>query len=214
MRSFSFPGHYGGCYKSMKLTAQLVRLLNNTMLIELQKYRSLTFSLWIFALIFSACSSANSVEPGPLPVLSTPIADSPIAAAELYLAQSQVEAVPQIFQSTLLLDRHGELIAELFGEGRRIWRPLSALSSNLISATLATEDASFFNNVGIDAPRIVVATLRNLQRGQIVSGASTITMQLARNLFLRPSSGSIKACSAKSRKRNWQPISPSSTAKT
>ncbi|MFN8440762.1 MAG: transglycosylase domain-containing protein [Caldilineaceae bacterium] len=126
------------------------------------------------------------MEQSPLPLLSTPIADSPIAATELYLAQSQVGTMPHVFQSTLILDRHGELIAELFGEGRRTWVPLSALSSNLISATLATEDASFFNNVGIDAPRIVVATLRNLQRGQIISGASTITMQLARNLFFTP----------------------------
>ncbi len=94
--------------------------------------------------------------------------------------------MPTVFQSTLILDRHGELIAELFGEGRRIWSPLSAIDSDLISATVATEDNTFFINIGVDPLRVAMATLRNLRNGQIVSGASTITMQLARNLFFSP----------------------------
>jgi penicillin-binding protein 1C len=63
---------------------------------------------------------------------------------------------------------------------------LESISPELIRATVATEDASFYQNSGIDPLRIVASFVRNAQAGEIVSGASTITMQLARNLFLGP----------------------------
>ena len=62
--------------------------------------------------------------------------------------------------------------------------PLNRISKHLIDATIATEDATFYNNPGVDPARIAGAALRNAQEGEVVSGASTITMQLARNLFL------------------------------
>ena len=110
----------------------------------------------------------------------------PLAAAEAYLRQYQPGALPRVFQTTRIFDRKGKLIAETFGEGRRVWVGLDRISEYLIDATVATEDASFYTNSGIDPARIAGAALKNLQEGEVVSGASTITMQLARNLFLGP----------------------------
>jgi penicillin-binding protein 1C len=106
--------------------------------------------------------------------------------AETYMRRYQPGPEPRVFQSTLLRDRHGALLAEVFDEGRRIWTPLARISPNLVRAVVATEDASFYDNTGIDVRRIVGAIIRNAQAGDMVSGASTITMQLARNLFLPP----------------------------
>ncbi len=92
--------------------------------------------------------------------------------------------LPRVFQTTFLYDRNGRLIAELIGEGRREWVSLDQISPHLINATIATEDATFFTNPGIDPVRIAGAVLQNVEQGEIVSGASTITMQLARNLFI------------------------------
>ncbi|MFN2166298.1 MAG: transglycosylase domain-containing protein, partial [Anaerolineae bacterium] len=93
---------------------------------------------------------------------------------------------PRLFQTTRFYDRHGTLIAERFDEGRRKWVPLSHISRHLIDATIATEDSTFYVNTGVDLARIASAWLQNSEQGEIVSGASTITMQLARNLFLGP----------------------------
>ena len=154
--------------------------------IRLRTTQPLLTCLLLCSLLLSSCSALTQggAESGTeLAVdLSSRVEDTPVGIAEVYMGQQQ-QTMPNVFQSTLILDRHGELIAELFGEGRRIWSPLSAIDSDLISATVATEDNSFFVNKGIDPARIAIATLRNLRNGQIVSGASTITMQLARNLF-------------------------------
>lgn len=113
-------------------------------------------------------------------------AASPMEAVEAYLRRYQPGPTPRLFQTTRLLDRQGRLIAERWEEGRRTWVPLSRISRHLIDATIATEDASFYYNTGVDPARIAGAALQNAQTGQVVSGASTITMQLARNLFLGP----------------------------
>lgn len=104
--------------------------------------------------------------------------------AEAYLQLYQPGPLPRVFQTTFVYDRNGELLAELIGEGRREWVALDRISPHLINATIATEDATFFTNPGVDPVRIAGAALQNVEQGEIVSGASTITMQLARNLFL------------------------------
>lgn len=106
---------------------------------------------------------------------------------EHYLQQYQPEGkLPKLFETTRVYDRNGVLLAEFFEEGRRTWVTLDQISPALISATVATEDASFYTNRGVDSRRIVGAALQNVQTQSIASGASTITMQLARNLFLGP----------------------------
>lgn len=105
---------------------------------------------------------------------------------ESYLQKYQPGTLPRLFQTTYIYDRNGVQLAELFEEGRRTWVGLNRVSSYLVDATIATEDDSFYSNFGIDPLRMAAAAWQNQQGGRIISGASTITMQLARNLFLGP----------------------------
>ena len=60
----------------------------------------------------------------------------------------------------------------------------SEMPDDLLKAVVAVEDARFFSHPGFDIEGIIRATLVNLQRGEIEEGASTITQQLIKNLFL------------------------------
>ena len=64
------------------------------------------------------------------------------------------------------------------------WVPLSRISPNLIRAVLAAEDASFFQHEGFDWQGIEHAALKNLRSRSLARGGSTITQQLAKNLYL------------------------------
>lgn len=77
----------------------------------------------------------------------------------------------------------GKLIGEV-GEQRRIPVKLEDAPKQLIEALLATEDARFYEHIGIDPKGIVRAVWRSLQGDK--EGASTITQQVARNFFLSP----------------------------
>lgn len=86
------------------------------------------------------------------------------------------------FQTTTLFDRNGEELYQIFGEGRRTNVRLEDLPPYVGQATVAIEDDSFYQNPGIDLGSILRATLQNTREGEIVSGASTITQQLVRNI--------------------------------
>ena len=90
--------------------------------------------------------------------------------------------------SSLILDRQGRLIYEIISPQQGMHRPvpLSEIPLALQQAVIATEDASFYENPGIDLRGILRAVWINLRYGQVVSGGSTITQQLARTLFLSP----------------------------
>ena len=62
--------------------------------------------------------------------------------------------------------------------------PLSEVSQHLIDATLASEDPNFYSNPGIEARGIARAIYQNLSEQEIVSGASTITQQLVKNVLI------------------------------
>mgnify|MGYP001260794823 FL=1 len=62
--------------------------------------------------------------------------------------------------------------------------PIDQLPDHLIKAVLATEDRTFFRHFGIDFPGLVRAMTENARAGGVVQGGSTITQQLAKNLFL------------------------------
>ncbi|TWG78738.1 monofunctional biosynthetic peptidoglycan transglycosylase [Cupriavidus gilardii J11] len=66
----------------------------------------------------------------------------------------------------------------------REWVPYSEISRNLKRAVIASEDADFVNHPGYDLDAMLDAWERNKKRGHIVRGGSTITQQLAKNLFL------------------------------
>jgi monofunctional glycosyltransferase len=69
-------------------------------------------------------------------------------------------------------------------EIQHTWVPYDQISRNLKRAIIASEDANFVNNNGFETDAILQAWEKNKARGKIVAGGSTITQQLARNLFL------------------------------
>jgi monofunctional biosynthetic peptidoglycan transglycosylase len=81
---------------------------------------------------------------------------------------------------------------EARAEGRKFsirhqWVPYSRISPALKRAVIVTEDAAFFDHDGIDLKEIQASLEKNWEEGQFLRGASTITQQLAKNLYLSPS---------------------------
>ena len=83
-------------------------------------------------------------------------------------------------QSYYLYDNNGELI---FNDNKN-WIELNDVSNYLIEATIDTEDKNFYNHLGFDYLRIIKAVINNLKNNSLDEGASTISQQYARNLFL------------------------------
>ena len=93
----------------------------------------------------------------------------------------------QIAQSTKIYDRTGEiLLYELYGEQKRTVVPFDRIPELVKKATLAIEDQNFYKHGGVDWRAVFRATLANLRSGRVVQGGSTITQQLAKNVFLKP----------------------------
>jgi 1A family penicillin-binding protein len=92
------------------------------------------------------------------------------------------------FMSTKIYDRNGELLYEVFdaNAGRRTIVPIEEIPDDLIHATIATEDKTFYSNPGFDPLAIARALWLDVTEGEIVSGASTITQQLVKSIFLSP----------------------------
>lgn len=70
------------------------------------------------------------------------------------------------------------------GNESKEWVNLEDISEDLINATISTEDKYFYKHFGFDFLRILKASYINLKNGKAVQGASTITQQYAKNLFL------------------------------
>ncbi|WP_273129586.1 transglycosylase domain-containing protein [Bacillus weihaiensis] len=87
-------------------------------------------------------------------------------------------------QSTIIYADDGTKIGELHNGEKRYWVDLDHISEHLQQATIAIEDQSFYDHNGFDYKRIVGAALADLKAMSKVQGASTITQQYARNLFL------------------------------
>ena len=138
----------------------------------------ISLTLVLLTSLIAGCIPPATNQLGPRPAPDT------LGAVEAYLQKYQPGPLHRVFQTSRLYDHHGVLLAERWSDGRRTWLPLSRIPQYLVDATIATEDATFYTNPGVDAARIAGAALGNAQQGDVVSGASTITMQLARNLFL------------------------------
>ncbi len=92
------------------------------------------------------------------------------------------------FQSTFMYDRNGKLLYEIFGEGRRTNVHLDDMPQSLLQATIAIEDDSFYENIGIDVAATTVAFLQfvGAEPDESTPGGSTITQQLVRNVLFDP----------------------------
>ena len=90
-------------------------------------------------------------------------------------------AVPQ---STLFFADDGSLMGESNSGQKRYWVRLKDISPDLVNATVSIEDKNFYEHHGFDYKRIAGAVLADVKALAKVQGASTITQQYARNLFL------------------------------
>ena len=84
--------------------------------------------------------------------------------------------------SFMLFDSNNEVFFQ--GSGSREWISLDDISPYLIEATINTEDKNFYKHIGFDYLRILKALAVNITSGTTSQGASTITQQYAKNLFL------------------------------
>ncbi len=90
-----------------------------------------------------------------------------------------------IQRSMQIVDCHGSLLREILSDNNYIshYVTLDSISPYLIMATIASEDKRFFVHNGIDPFAIIRSALQNVIEQRTISGASTITQQLARNLL-------------------------------
>jgi monofunctional biosynthetic peptidoglycan transglycosylase len=72
------------------------------------------------------------------------------------------------------------------------WVPYGRISSNLVRAVLVAEDSKFWKHEGIDFEQMRESMEVNIERREFARGASTITQQLAKNLYLSPSKNPIR----------------------
>lgn len=121
-----------------------------------------------------------------------------LSSIAVYQYYSILSSLPEIddlqnrasqFETTRILDRDGNELYEVLdpNAGRRTYIPLGQMSPYIIAATIATEDKEYYNHPGYDPVALVRALWQNYTNQEIVSGASTITQQLARTLLLSPS---------------------------
>ncbi|MEM9079192.1 MAG: transglycosylase domain-containing protein [Verrucomicrobiota bacterium] len=90
--------------------------------------------------------------------------------------------VTRMPERTLILDSEGRELAAVHGTRRRLIEK-HEIPAHLVKALLAREDRHFFQHSGVHLRGILRAALRNLSDRELSQGASTLTMQLARNTF-------------------------------
>src|SRR5258708_4194101 len=113
-----------------------------------------------------------------------------IAARSLIVDLPSLDRLTEnlVVPSTRILARDGRLLYEITDPAgvHHTTVPLAQILSALQQATIATEDASFYSNPGVDVIGIVRALWINATGGEVLAGGSTITQQGARNMLLDP----------------------------
>lgn len=107
-----------------------------------------------------------------------------LLALFLLFLHSQPLPTPEIPIPTKIYDDQGKVMDQMTAGEQREYVSLKGVPKHLIQATLATEDGGFYNHFGFSPKGIIRAIWSNLKAGEIAQGASTITQQLARNLYL------------------------------
>jgi penicillin-binding protein 1C len=108
-----------------------------------------------------------------------------------YLYIAYLLPLPDLFsngddlQTTKIFDRKGQLLYEVLQEdyGKKTIIPIEQIPRHFINATLAAEDINYYSHPGVDFWAIGRAIFYNVKEQRIISGASTITQQLVRNII-------------------------------
>lgn len=90
------------------------------------------------------------------------------------------------FESIFYYDRNGTQLYESFGEGRRVNVPFENFPQDLLNATIAIEDDTFWTNPGFEVQATLRAFLQYVGVSEGSTGGSTITQQLVRNVLFEP----------------------------
>ncbi len=108
------------------------------------------------------------------------------ASAVALLTYAKMQGPPplQVSQTTIFYGDDDSIIGESHQGQNRYWVAIDEISSHLLDATISIEDRKFYRHTGFDFTRIGGAILANIQAGSKAQGASTITQQYARNLYL------------------------------
>ena len=119
-----------------------------------------------------------------------------LAAGAFYLASlPEVEYLRRENpKTTAFIELHKERMRAkgLKPSARMTWVPISSMSADLVHAVIISEDDMFYLHEGVDWEALREAMKYNLEKRRPARGASTITQQLARNLFLSPSKNPLR----------------------
>ena len=106
---------------------------------------------------------------------------------ECRVTEVPLDLAPRRFFSPFRLqvkDVTGRIVSIETGPGTPNWTPYAGITPNMETAVLITEDGRFFRHDGFDREAIENSIKMNVKAGRFVRGASTISMQLAKNLYL------------------------------
>ncbi len=108
--------------------------------------------------------------------------------AILHFAPFPVKAVSQIPYSTIIYDKNGDILRAYTNNDGRWYLPLGdyEISDDFVKATIAIEDRRFWDHPGVDVKAIARAAFQNIKNLRVISGASTISMQVVRLLDPKP----------------------------
>lgn len=108
------------------------------------------------------------------------------AIAGLFLLYLRSQPLPQtdLNETTTIYGADSSVIATLYKGENRVFLPLDQIPKHVQNASIAIEDRKFYEHPGFDMKRIAGAALNDIRTLSKAEGASTITMQLARNLYL------------------------------
>ena len=213
MRDFGFSTEFKMRYDRREGMLNLERFLISRDLFRFTvrgdvRFDRLAFDLYL-NIPFTACKQIAQAIPGPLkPKLKSSAFEGNIAA-DFHLAldedapeETLLEAEldnrcriasfgdipdPNYFRGPFAYIAYTEdetPLRLITGPGTDRWTPYQDISPFLIEAVLTTEDGKFWNHTGVTLPEVRRAIELNLKAGSLSHGASTITMQLAKNLFL------------------------------
>ncbi len=108
-------------------------------------------------------------------------------ANECKITGTPADIAPRKFSQTWsrqVVGANGEMVSIFSGPGAPGWVPRTAISRHMETAVLICEDGAFFRHNGFDNGAIRNSIKMNVEAGRFIRGASTISMQLAKNLYL------------------------------